>query len=278
LWIFGFYRGTEKSLARPTSLSIAFFQSREQVIVRRGQIHRIGRVIKTLEAQTGQFLLGCKCPVSHFLPGRAKDLSGPLWVRAFKIKRATSTLCFSGLCETTDTTVTVCRRFTSQQRNMSLVKICNLFLSKYPTYFCQNIQPIFVKICNLFLSKHATYFCQNIQPIFVKTCNLFLSKYPTYFCHNIQSIFVKISNLFLSQYATYFSFSKTFKPSGTHPASSSGFFSGLRQPQHEAVHSYLSNSEDNNEYSYIFSPIQLHGCNFSYFSTYLCNRYVIKSL
>jgi hypothetical protein len=32
-------------------------------------------VIQTLEAQVGQFLLGCKCPVSHFLPGRAKDFS-----------------------------------------------------------------------------------------------------------------------------------------------------------------------------------------------------------
>jgi hypothetical protein len=27
-----------------------------------------------LEAQVGQFLLGCKCPVSRFFPGRAKDL------------------------------------------------------------------------------------------------------------------------------------------------------------------------------------------------------------
>ena len=35
-----------------------FFQSREQVIVRRSQILRIRWVIKTLEAQ---FLLGCKC-------------------------------------------------------------------------------------------------------------------------------------------------------------------------------------------------------------------------
>jgi hypothetical protein len=34
-------------------------------------------VIKTLEAQVGHFLLRCKCPVSHFLPGRAKDLSAP---------------------------------------------------------------------------------------------------------------------------------------------------------------------------------------------------------
>ena len=41
------------------------FLSREQVVVQRGQIRRIGWVIKTLEAQVGQFLLGCKCPVSQ---------------------------------------------------------------------------------------------------------------------------------------------------------------------------------------------------------------------
>ena len=42
-----------------------FFQTREQVEVRQGQIRGIGWVIKTLEAQVGQFLLGCKCPVSR---------------------------------------------------------------------------------------------------------------------------------------------------------------------------------------------------------------------
>ena len=31
------------------------------MVVRRSQIRRIGWVIKTLEAQVGQFLLGCKC-------------------------------------------------------------------------------------------------------------------------------------------------------------------------------------------------------------------------
>ena len=41
-------------------LSFVFFQSREQVVVRRGQIRRIGWVIKTLEAQVGQFLLSCR--------------------------------------------------------------------------------------------------------------------------------------------------------------------------------------------------------------------------
>ena len=43
-----------------------FFQSREHVVVRRDKIRRIGLVIKTQEAQLGQFLLGCKCPVSWF--------------------------------------------------------------------------------------------------------------------------------------------------------------------------------------------------------------------
>ena len=42
-----------------------FFQCREQVVVWRDQIRRIGWVIKTFEAQVGQFLLGCKCPVSR---------------------------------------------------------------------------------------------------------------------------------------------------------------------------------------------------------------------
>jgi hypothetical protein len=59
-------------------LPLQFFPpSREQVVARRGQIRRIGWVIKTLEAQVGQFLLGCKCLVSRFLPGLAKDLSAP---------------------------------------------------------------------------------------------------------------------------------------------------------------------------------------------------------
>ena len=49
------------------------FQSREQVVVRRGQIRRIGRVIKTLEAQVGQFLLGCKRPVSRGIVVQEQD-------------------------------------------------------------------------------------------------------------------------------------------------------------------------------------------------------------
>ena len=42
-----------------------FFQCREQVVFRRGQIRKIGWVIKTMEAQVVQFLLGCKCLVSR---------------------------------------------------------------------------------------------------------------------------------------------------------------------------------------------------------------------
>jgi hypothetical protein len=55
-----------------------FFQSREQVAVRRGQIRRIGWVIKTLEAQVGQFLLGYKCPVSQDIVVQEQDPLGDL--------------------------------------------------------------------------------------------------------------------------------------------------------------------------------------------------------
>jgi len=55
-----------------------FLQSREQVVVRRGQIRRIGWVIKTLEAQVGQFLLGCKYPVSRGIVVQEQDYPGDL--------------------------------------------------------------------------------------------------------------------------------------------------------------------------------------------------------
>ena len=53
-----------------------FFQSREQVVVRRGQIRRIGWVIKTMETQAGQFLLGCKCPVRWGIVVQEQDPLG----------------------------------------------------------------------------------------------------------------------------------------------------------------------------------------------------------
>ena len=58
--------------------NLFFFQSREQVVVRRGQIARIGWVIKTLEAQVGQFLLGCKSPVSRGIVVQEQDPLGDL--------------------------------------------------------------------------------------------------------------------------------------------------------------------------------------------------------
>ena len=53
-----------------------FLQSREQVVVRRDQIRRIGWVINTLEAQVGKFLLGCKCPVSRDVVVQEQDPLG----------------------------------------------------------------------------------------------------------------------------------------------------------------------------------------------------------
>ena len=55
-----------------------FFQSREQVVVRRGQILRIVWVIKTLAAQVGQFLLGCKCLGSRGIVVQEQDHLGDL--------------------------------------------------------------------------------------------------------------------------------------------------------------------------------------------------------
>ena len=49
-----------------------FFLSREQVVVRRGHIRRIDWMIKTLEGQVGQFLLGCKCPWAGALSCKKK--------------------------------------------------------------------------------------------------------------------------------------------------------------------------------------------------------------
>jgi len=55
-----------------------FFQSREQVVVRRGQNRRIGWVIKSLEAQVNQSLLGCKSPVSRGIVVQEQDPLGDL--------------------------------------------------------------------------------------------------------------------------------------------------------------------------------------------------------
>jgi len=54
------------------------FQYRELVVVRRGRIQRIVWVIKTLETQVGQLLLGCKCPVNRGIVVQEKDPIGDL--------------------------------------------------------------------------------------------------------------------------------------------------------------------------------------------------------
>ena len=60
-----------------------FFHSREQVVVRRGQIRRIGWAIKILEAQVGQFLLGCKCPLSRGIVVQEQDRLGEITAAFF---------------------------------------------------------------------------------------------------------------------------------------------------------------------------------------------------
>jgi len=60
-----------------------FFQSREQVVVRWSQIWRIGWVMKTLEAQLGQFLLGCKILVSWGIVVQEQDPLADLSVAFF---------------------------------------------------------------------------------------------------------------------------------------------------------------------------------------------------
>jgi len=56
--------------------SFNIFQSREQLALRRSQSRRIRWMIKTLEAQVGQFLLGCKCLVSR---GTVVQEQDPPW-------------------------------------------------------------------------------------------------------------------------------------------------------------------------------------------------------
>jgi len=60
-----------------------FFRSSEQVVVQRGQIRRIGWVIKALETQVGQFLLGCKCPVSWGIVVQEQDHLGDFPAKFF---------------------------------------------------------------------------------------------------------------------------------------------------------------------------------------------------
>ena len=48
------------------------------MVVQPGQIRRIGWMVKTLEAQVGQILLGCKWPVSRGIVVQEQDPLGDL--------------------------------------------------------------------------------------------------------------------------------------------------------------------------------------------------------
>ena len=53
------------------------------MVIRQGQIRRMGWVNTTLEAQIGQFLLGCKCPVSRGSVVQEQDTLGELTAAFF---------------------------------------------------------------------------------------------------------------------------------------------------------------------------------------------------
>ena len=74
----GLRGGNDLRMGQKMATFQLFFQSREQVVVQWGQIQRIGWVIRTLEAQVGQFLLGCKCPVSRGIVMQEQDALGDL--------------------------------------------------------------------------------------------------------------------------------------------------------------------------------------------------------
>ena len=50
-----------------------FFHSSEQAVVRRGRIRRIEWVIKALDTRVGQYLVGCKCPLSRAIVVKEHD-------------------------------------------------------------------------------------------------------------------------------------------------------------------------------------------------------------
>jgi len=63
-----------------TKMAIFYFvfQSKEQVVFRRGRIRRIGWVIKTLEAQLGHLLLGWMCSVRRSIFVQKRDHHGEI--------------------------------------------------------------------------------------------------------------------------------------------------------------------------------------------------------
>ena len=66
-------RGNKTSASEEKWPPFNFFSVQGKVVDRRGHIRRIGCVIRTLEAQVGQFLVGCKCPVSRSIVVQEQD-------------------------------------------------------------------------------------------------------------------------------------------------------------------------------------------------------------
>jgi len=79
----GLHGSNDLRVGRKMATFQFFFQSKEEVVVRRGQTRRIGWVIKTQEAQVGQFLLGCKCPVIRCIVMQEQDNLGELTAAFF---------------------------------------------------------------------------------------------------------------------------------------------------------------------------------------------------
>jgi hypothetical protein len=73
------YRGADKSLVRPTFLSIVFsVQGTGGSPTGPDPENRVGD--QDIGSPGRPVLLGCKCPVSRLIRGRAKDLTAPRYV------------------------------------------------------------------------------------------------------------------------------------------------------------------------------------------------------
>jgi hypothetical protein len=128
------------------------------MVVQRGQIRRIGWVIKTLEAQVRQFLLGYKCPVSRFIPGWAKDLSAPRYRLTFCIQFGRNSV-FKVL----QYIFAICTLPPIQYS-----KCCSTYL-QFAHYLQFNMQSAAVHICNLHITSNSI--CKVLQYIFAN-CTL----------------------------------------------------------------------------------------------------------
>ena len=68
------------------------------MVVQQGQIQRIGWVIKAMQAQVGQFLLGCKCSVRQGIVVQEHDPLGDLGIFPSKCLSVASAEMNNTLC------------------------------------------------------------------------------------------------------------------------------------------------------------------------------------